>query len=359
MGHIYSFEVIGVKIKWSRILFYGFILTLFAFLFFQTNTATEAIIRSLNLCGRTVIPALFPYLVLSNLLSAGQGLELQWLNRVFGIHGNGVPAMVMGTFGGYPTGAKTAANLYAANQISQNDAERLLFFSCNAGPAFVLGMVGGALYHSTAAGFALFGIQILSSILCGLILPKTQDAFKKPQRSAPNEVSFGASLTHSIADAGLTMLKICAFILFFSVLLAAEKYILGNGIAYLLFCCVTEITAGVYAIAASQLSWVLKFILTSACISFGGLCVLMQTTAVLEPAGLKTKPYILGKSLQAFLSAGLAWPLSYFLAPVVTVGAFTPTFVPISPRPWTLLSVLLVFLIFRKFTTGNSPQIGL
>ncbi len=48
-------------------------------------------------------------------------------------------ALALGFVGGYPVGARTAIALYENGQCSKTEAERLLAFCNNSGPAFILG----------------------------------------------------------------------------------------------------------------------------------------------------------------------------------------------------------------------------
>ena len=90
--------------------------------------AAEALI----LCGKSVIPALFPFLVVSSLLIAlGFG---EWVSPylaglmapLFRLPGLASSALFLGLVGGYPIGAQTAADLYCQRLLTREEAERLL-----------------------------------------------------------------------------------------------------------------------------------------------------------------------------------------------------------------------------------------
>lgn len=332
----------------------------FALIILFPEDTAAAIRDGLTLCSQTLIPALFPYLILTGLfLKIGMpkhtGGSIQKLfTRIFGISGSGLGAVIVGSIGGYPTGAKAVGELYAERLITREDAHRLLFFACNAGPAFMIAVVGSALYHSPSLGLILLAIQILSSLVCGLILPArsvTEQAQPIPGQQSPE---FSTAFVRAITDGVSTMLKICGFVCFFSLILALEKRLFSaSEQAFAVLAGLTELSFGCTVTAQCSLPWVLKLCLTSAFISFGGLCVLCQTVSVLRDAGLTAKPYLLGKTLQALLSALFTWPAALLVSPVISTASLQAELQPVSPWPWTLLSLGLVFMIFLQFPSRN------
>ena len=83
-----------------------------------------AVEEALSLCARSVIPSLFPFLVISSLLLAMGFGDLTasvlsgLMEPLFRIGGPGSAALVLGLLGGYPIGAKTAGELYQSHALS-------------------------------------------------------------------------------------------------------------------------------------------------------------------------------------------------------------------------------------------------
>ena len=108
----------------------------------------------LALCGNVIIPSLFPFFVLASLvvdlgLAAYLGRALEPVMRpLFHISGSCAAAVAMGFIGGYPVGARTALQLYQQGLCTKTEAERLLSFCNNSGPAFILGVVGAGVFGS-------------------------------------------------------------------------------------------------------------------------------------------------------------------------------------------------------------------
>ncbi len=331
----------------------------FILLLWRGKDVQAIFLQSLTFCARVLVPAMFPYLVLSRLyVSTAHGPPM-WLYRplcvAFGLSKAGCSAVLIGAVGGYPTGAATIAGLYQKGEISRAEAEKLQFFACNCGPAFCCSVIGIGMYGMLSCGLWLYGITVASSLLCGLLLRhKNENIENHHPMKKDQPLSFLPEMVTAISQSAQSMLYICGYVCLFSLLLMAEKFIFQNRILYTLVAGLTELSGGVFTLGALEMPWALKFSLTAAITAFGGICVAMQSGAFFLPAGLSMGMYIRGKMLQGFLAGVLAWPVSYFLQEAKSAALFPTKFVVLSPWPWCILSILLTFLIFLKIPTGNS-----
>ena len=75
----------------------------------------------------------------------------------------------MGLISGYPVGAKVAANLRDKDICSKEECERLLSFTNNSGPLFIIGTVGITMFGSTEIGILLFITHLLASLTVGIL----------------------------------------------------------------------------------------------------------------------------------------------------------------------------------------------
>jgi len=275
--------------------------------------------EALHLCARSVIPAMFPFLVVTRLLlSLGFG---QWLSPclsglmtpLFRLPGSAGSALVLGLVGGYPIGASTATQLYRQGSLTREEAERLLTFCNNSNPVFLISVLGAGIFGSVRTGVWLWLIHILSALLTGLLLRDT--GTKHPRRpppplSAEPPASFSSAFVGAVRGAAEGMLSICAFVVLFYVLAAPLKQA-GGGLSPLLVGFL-ELFSMTPLLTPDRLGFV-----TAAAISgWGGLSVLCQTAAVLEGSGLRLRPCVLGKLVQGLLSAALALPLSCYALPL-------------------------------------------
>lgn len=280
-----------------------------AWFLLEAGAIRSAAGEALSLCARSVVPALFPFLVVSSLLlKLGFGeLAAPWLaglmEPLFRVPGCGSAAWLLGLIGGYPIGAKTAADLYREGLVSQEEGERLLAFCNNANPVFLISVLGVGVFGSVRTGVWLWLIHVLSSLLTGLRLRGNKKSIGRQRPSSRitfQSISFPAAFVSAVRESLSGMLSVCAFVTFFYVL-ARPMAALGGRLGPLLVG-LTELFSLTPLLTADRFG----FALASAAAGWGGLSVLCQTAAVLEDSGLRLRSVLVGKAVQGLLSALLA-----------------------------------------------------
>lgn len=287
------------------------ILSVFLFcglLLLSPQRAAEAVREGLSLCARSAIPSLFPFLAAAGLLLKLGAAD--WLQRllsplmgpVFHMRGACALPLLTGLLGGYPAGARTAAGLYEEGVLTKGEAELLLGFCNNCGPAFLLGFVGTEILGSGGSGGRLLFIHISSALLTGAILCRlVRDhgtaALSCCTPAAP--MPFGRAFTQAVLDAADASLRIAAFVVFFRVLVALVPMPmwLAGGL---------EMVTGLSSLPPGRGSLIAAAVLTA----WGGLSVHCQTMAVTGELSLRW--HWIGKALHAVL-AGLLASLSALL----------------------------------------------
>ncbi len=147
--------------------------------------SSEAAKNGILLCGKAVIPALFPFFVINGVLmrlgfadDIGRLLKAP-MKKLFGMSGSCAMAIMTGMICGYPSGAKAASELYKSGRCSKGEAERLLAYVNNASPAFLIAGVGASMLGSAKKGAIIYIIQLLSAFAVGMIMkPRTNRARK-------------------------------------------------------------------------------------------------------------------------------------------------------------------------------------
>jgi len=277
-----------------------------ALLLLRPQKAASAVRAGLALCAGTVVPSLFPFFAaISLLLQLGAAEALGRLcapimRPLFRMRGVCALPLLAGLLGGYPSGAKTAASLYAQGRITRQEAELLLGFCDNCGPAFLLGCVGAGVLGNPDAGLWLYAVHILSAILAGILLCRLSGdrgpvLLGSALPAAP--VSFPQALTSSVTGALASTLNVCAFVVFFQVLSALPPappppLVLG----------ILEMVGGVASLTPGPGG----FAAAAAIVGWGGLSVHCQAMFLAAPEGLSFRWHWAGKALQAVLSALLA-----------------------------------------------------
>lgn len=284
--------------------------------------------EGLMLCYNVIIPSLFPFFVLSALVVdlglagyIGRALE-GFMRPLFNVPGACASAFVLGFVGGYPVGARTALSLYQKGMCTKTEAERLLSFCNNSGPAFILGVVGAGVFASSRVGVLLYLAHAAASICVGLFFrfyrrgKKGREARVSPKFEAGR---FTTAFTGAVKNSFLSTLNICAFVVFFTVVirllflsgaLPALARLLGVLLSPLgftqewaerLLTGAIELSSGVWTLSGAS-GMAGRMSMAAFMLGWAGLSVHCQVLSFLGGSGLSVRTYIAGK----FLHGGLA-----------------------------------------------------
>ena len=155
------------------------------------------------------------------------------MKPLFNIRGEGAFVFIMGIISGYPMGAKLATNFRKNNICSKEECERLLSFTNNSGPLFIIGTVGILMYGNTAIGVLLFITHILACITVGFIfrfwkygdssISHNSHHIIKSKQTPVTFSNLGSILSESITNSISTILLIGGFVVIFSSIISILK----------------------------------------------------------------------------------------------------------------------------------------
>ena len=279
-----------------------------------------------------MLPSLFPFFVATELLCKTNFTYIlgklfnKFMKPIFNVPGESAIALILGTISGYPVGAKVVCNLKKEKIISKIEAERLIAYTNNSGPLFILATVGISLYSNKRLGFILLISHIISSILVGYFFrfwkrEKLEISFKEKKfndQNFPITLSnFGEILGNSIKSAISNIVSIGGFIVLFSVILSILNtsgiinlisnffyiFSIPKEISSALFTGIIELTNGVNLSTILYKNYhLLSVLLTSFLLGFGGISVLLQVYSIISKENISIKPYIIGKLLHGIFS---------------------------------------------------------
>lgn len=300
----------------------------------DTRTAVISACEGVALCIHTVIPSLFPFFVLSGIINScllGQKLRLlQPIGRFCKVPKGTESLLALGFLAGYPIGAQLIAQACRDGKLTAKTAKRMLGFCNNAGPAFLFGMLS-PLFTSVKVVWVLWAVHILSALIVGCILP---DDKASATLISPNA---GISFTESLQNALKAIAGVCGWIILFRIVLGFCNrwflWLLPTAIQ-VLFSGLLELANGCVLLQNIHEEG-MRFLLAGTILSFGGLCVGMQTMSV--TLGLGTGWYFPGKVLQTIFSAMLC----ILLQPILFTKAEA---VVLSPS--VLIGVIFFLLLF-------------
>ena len=283
----------------------------------SSDIAIEYMKKGLVLCSRAVIPALFPFMVISEIIVlSGTGLAISRpfarpMRRLFGVSEAGACAYILGLVCGFPIGAKTAVSMYDQGIITKRELERLMTFCNNPGSAFVISAVGVALLGNKMVGVALYLSLILSSLAVGIV-GKYFQGYKKENAVhqgiyIPHDFSI-KTVTDAVQSSAISMLTVCAYVVFFSALVGCVGALLSR------IEMPREITAAIFGFfelssgvgeAAALENRVRSVLLCALFVGWSGLSVAFQIMSVAAGRDISFKPFFIAKGAQGILCAAI------------------------------------------------------
>lgn len=329
-----KFYTIKIKQLLFPIVFLLFIICLVIF----SNNNIIAAKSGLSLWANSVIPSLFPFFVATELLSYTNFTHIlgklfnKIMKPIFNVRGEGSFALIMGIISGYPVGAKIATRLREDGICSKEECERLLSFTNNSGPLFIIGTVGISMFGNSSIGFLLLITHILACLTTGFLfrfwkchsnnIKISSLSVKSSSNMYVNFSNLGKIIGDSINHSISTIMMIGGFVVLFSVIISILKAsnllsifvmllepIFNNTIIPTSFVApfitgLLEITNGINTIASISMKNIsLNIICVAFLLGFGGISIFLQVFSITSKSDLSIKPYIFGKILHGLLAA--------------------------------------------------------
>lgn len=285
-----------------------------AALLFLTHSkqASSGAQRGIQICLNVLVPSLFPFMVLGVFvvragLSRLLGRILELPSKIlFHLPGSAAAAVLMSMLGGYPVGARSIAALVKNGDISPRQANRMLCYCVNAGPAFLITAVGAGFLRSPQAGLLLLASHVSASVLlgvfCGILAHR--EPLEKKANAAPR-VQISQALVDSTQDAARSMLVMCCFVVLFAAVLDLARLFLPDARTAALFSGFLEVTGGCSdAAALGAPLWYFALIT-----GWGGLCVHLQILSCTQQWSAELPRFFLFRLLHGVLSAAVCFGL--------------------------------------------------
>jgi len=304
--------------------------------------STENLIASKNaiiLWETTLVPSLLPFFIATELLSntnifsyIGRFLD-KIMQPLFKVPGIGSFPFILGIISGYPVGAKIVSDLRFKNELSKIEAERLLAFTNNSGPLFIISAVGISMFGDIKIGILLLIIHLLASFSVGFLFRyyKSNENSKSINKKYNNKSipssklklnNLGEVLRNSIINSINNVLIIGGFILVASILLSIlenmnllnifndilkfifEFFRIPSNLSKSITYGIIEITNGLNILSSTIINnYTIKIIFASFLLGFGGLTILLQVLSFTSKTDISIKPYFYGKILHGSIAS--------------------------------------------------------
>ena len=349
----------------------------------------------LALWWRYVLPALLPFFILSELLMAAGfvhflGVLLEsFMRPVFRLPGKAAFVVAMGYTSGFPMGAVLTARLRKAGEITRVEGERLLAFTNNPSPGFMLGAVASGMLGKPTLGIILAGSIYLANLLVGFLfrfyrvtpsprISNRSPSFKRAwqemkEAQVKDNRAIGQILSDAISQSITTVLMVAGFMAFFSVILkllniwhittflAALTHVVITGmplpILQAFFNGLFEMTLGCqYAIqAVSDLNY--QVALLTLLMGWSGFSVFAQVAGFISQTDLRLLPFVVARALQGIIALALSQIFLQFAdVPTSALVIQVPSTSVIFWNTWHassfmfmgIMALLLILVLVRK-----------
>lgn len=289
------------------------ILMIFEILMFPQNAMSYAA-TGLTLWFDNMIPALFPFMVISGLAVRLDiapyiiSILHPLLYRVFRTNPYCEYGIIMGFLCGFPMGAIIIKDLLKEHKITIAQANYLLAFCNNIGPVFfatiVLPLFPKELHLLLLVG--MYGIPLLYGILLRITVFRNVAFTYEPScthRNTDADIQFITAFTQSLNQAVSSSLFLGACMIFFNMLLfLPATFCKGNIIAKSIFAWMLEVNSAIHFTGQLYNSGNETIaLLLLPLITLGGLSCFCQTMGILQDTGCNLLKYFINKCIQCFL----------------------------------------------------------
>ena len=305
-----------------------------------------------------VFPALLPFFIASELLmSFGvvhfMGVLLEPVMRpLFNVPGPGSFVVAVGFTSGYPIGAMLTSKLRSRGLLSRVEAERLVSFTNNSSPLFMLVAVAVGMFNMPSLGYLIAGSHYLGNLTMGLFLRfyRYRDSFTTsatPWRgnlivAAYREMArvmraeqrpLSQVVSDAVKNSVTNLLNIGGFIILFAVIIslldslgfinflasAMAVVLVPLGFAPEIMAALAtglfEMTLGTRTAAESAAPLLQQLTAVAVILAWSGLSIHAQVAAMVSGTDIRLTPFVLAR----ICHAGLASIYTVLLFPLLNI----------------------------------------
>lgn len=308
-----------MKTKYKNIIIIICSLFFLVNLIIYRNLVFDTVGFSLNIWITSLLPALFPFFIVSDILINYDVIKYfpkvirNSIKYLFNVSDNGLVIILLSMLSGFPSNARNIKNMYLDKKITKEEGEHLLYFTHFSNPMFILGTIPLILNSNKISKYILIS-HYLANIILGICLRKYNRVNDSNNSNYKEDKhNFGLVLTTSIRkslDSVLSILGTLTVFLIMSTLLI--NFFNLDNTSSLLIKSILELTSGLKELGSYNLLNKHLLIISSCILSFGGLSVHMQVINELVDTDISYKNYFIGRILQVVLSLGISYLISLF-----------------------------------------------
>jgi len=283
------------------------------------NLVFDTVGFSLNIWITSIIPSLFPFFVISDILNNYNAINYipkfikNIFKKLFNVSDNSLFIFFISMLSGFPSNARNIKILYKDNKITKEESEHLLFFTHFSNPLFILGTLVVIFLNNKSLGIPILISHYLPNFIIAFLLRKYNNPVNNYNTNNKNNPKFGITFTKSIKSSIDSLLLILGTL---SVFLIISTIIINlfklNTINSLLIKSILELTSGLKELSMINFNNNILVILSSCILSFGGLSVHMQVINELTDTDISYRNFFIGRIFQTTLSLIISYIITLF-----------------------------------------------
>jgi len=359
---------------------------------FQPRVAFDGAVMGLKTWWNIVFPSLLPFFIASELLmSFGvvhfMGVLLEPVMRpLFNVPGAGSFVMAVGFSSGYPIGSMVTAKLRLQGLCTRVEAERLMSFTNNSSPLFMLVAVAVGMFNNPTLGCIIAGAHYLSNITLGFVLRfyARNDAERVPEPPAQSRGLVGQAFRQmlqlqrqdnrplgkimgdAVRNAVTNLLNIGGFIILFAVII---KMLTAAGFINSLAGCLGifllplgfspeilpalasgffEMTIGSKLASETTAPLLQQVVAVGMILAWSGLSIHAQAASMISETDIRMHPFIITRVAHSFLAGLYTYVIFQWYSPLQPAAAAMAAAAKWQNWNFTFLNLKLfgVFIIF-------------
>lgn len=280
----------------------------------------ESVNYSLNLWVKNIIPSLFPFFIITDILINYDITRYipKFIKNIFkylfNIDDNLLTIFLLSIISGFPSNARNTRIMLDKKKISNNEANHILIFSHFSNPLFIMTTIPICFFHNDSIGLILLISHYLSNIILGILVRNKINDTHKLLVEGNNNNKFSDVFLNAIKKSINTITTIGGIVTVFLVLSTLITHFLKlNSYNSMLLKGIMEITIGIDSLSKLSLSLTYKLTITSMFLALGGLSVHMQVLNEIIGTEIKYSYFLKGRIIQMIISGLITFLLCFVI----------------------------------------------
>lgn len=277
-----------------------FLLIIEILILLNSKIVINSVIKSSKLFIFKIFPSLMPTMIIGLLLAKLNFHKIipKFIKKTFGYLFNfddvTTSIFITSMLCGSPSSASFINEYLNNGKINEKTAENLLCCTHFINPLFVISAVGIDIFNSTKIGMIILFLTHLSNFIKAFLLRKNFVSTKLKIENKKEKEKFMIVFKDVIKVCMMQLLVIFGIVILFNMLTILIKEVFNiNYFFETIINIILEITGGINKISYLNISFIFKIFLSYYSLSFGGICIQMQTLSMITNKKIKYLKYFI------------------------------------------------------------------